>query len=1356
MAKLGMAIAINLAAEKFKSGIKSVQSQLSQFKKFVGSAFVGLGIVQFTKDVAAAGGAFQDAMARVKSVSKASRNEFKMMKDEAMLMGATTKYTASMAADALEILVRNGFKAKEATQALSGVLQLAQSQAISLAESADIATRTIRGFGLQVTDLGRVNDVLASAAANSASNVLEFSEALKIASPVAATLGISIEETMTALGELGNKGLRGSDAGTAIKQILTRISSQTPEAQKVLKKYGLEINETTLRTKGLIATLDEMRRSGMGNSLEDIKEFAGMLASPKLAALLKSPMDELYNSVNNSEGEAARMFMESLGEFEKAKWELKSIYENSQIKVFDGLKNVFTQPLVFLTELIKRLQDLPTLATIAFGVIAAKSASAFMKVRSNLFNSASASLNKELQQLKDKVNDTNIAKNFRQTDNRIIRIGGDDRKYYHDLNNALKTTTSQFDLASKGGRQYASVLKSIDYLSKHNASSSAAYQRHLANYRNYVKTVNQTIQADNKKSTAQQLATFEQGMRGQIQSATSGGNVIKKVFTNIGAGIKSFGQGLFAMMGGWVGMIMILAGVIGTYLVSAYRNSTKMAREMNNAHKEAIQKNVELDTTFRNLVDVLHNNERSTTQYKAALAVLKREYPELIEKLELEKISVNNSAEEWKKYKNRIDDVIESQKKLNLATMKIDAQKKMQESISDSSEYKAIRSNLETVIGKSGKYDKETGKIFAESIASNISVVLFSELDATAKKSKIKEILESQLKGIGVNAEYTRTVGGAYSTSEKVNMVDVIMSSFNKLDNKITPLINNLSHINTDDAKTSKTGDAIINDYLSQQKNAFELQRKQILEEGQARGKSLDDINNDIKSHAEQRIDDIFKYAKDNLADLKDNKGNSINVTDFIKNNSDYTAILQASKYQKPVSQEEKTKQKNIAKHYSDYGVDKAKLDEQLNKKVKTQEEYDRALYKLITSTVTSLRKLGVDEASDSFKNLSDANDEYAKKVADYEETDRIKKEENKRLTRLQENSQKKYDNLMSGAGKEKINKWDLVSDDEFNEESVRVEYLKNQLDGLKQLRADIGSDAIELVDELDNSIGILADHVENLEDAFMMKKAQKELKNLKRAMNEDVLGAVTSSWNAVGSLKSSFESISEAFKDGNDWDKFSAVMDGVLNLINTISSLINMYESLSETIKAYQTFQKGLASVETASAAEKITAIQGEAAAVVEAEGIKTVARTAAMGETATAAIASSALIAGANTTQFKTSAAAGIASAVQSAAALPFPANMAAMPIAGTTASGIFAGIPALVASIPMLAEGGVATKATLAMIGEGSESEAVLPLSKLNSMLDTARSQGTGGQVEFRIEGSTLVGALNNYNKRTKKLK
>ena len=374
MAKLNFSIALNLLTQGIKHGVTEVEGYFKKLRSTITSTLgglgIGLGITEFGRSMINAGKDFEAGMARVRAVTNASTEDFKAMEAEAKRLGGTTKYTASEAASALENLTRNGLTPTQATAALSKTLQLAQANAISLAEAADMATNTMNGFGMSVDELGKVNDILSSTAAHSATNVLELAEAVKNAAPLAKNCGVGIQETNAALGTLANVGIKGADAGTALKQVFMGLSTESDKGAKALKKYGLEINQQTIEVDGLAGTLKKLYESGIGKSNQDLADVFGRRAFSGAAALINNyeKFIELNDTLASSYGETERMFEQGSWRMENALASLSSAWEAFQIEIFQGGENLFVAPIEALTGFIRYCTE--NLGTLAAKILA--------------------------------------------------------------------------------------------------------------------------------------------------------------------------------------------------------------------------------------------------------------------------------------------------------------------------------------------------------------------------------------------------------------------------------------------------------------------------------------------------------------------------------------------------------------------------------------------------------------------------------------------------------------------------------------------------------------------------------------------------------------------------------------------------------------------------------------------------------------------------------------------------------------------------------------------------------------------------------------------------------------------------
>ena len=383
-------------------GLNNLKGKAADLVKQMAMMATGGGIVAFGKNVIETTRNFEDGMARVQAVTNATQAEFQMMEQEALKWGSNTRYTATEASNSLENLTRNGLSATEATAALGPTLQLAQANTIGLAEAADITTNVMNGFGSEVKDMGRVNDVLSSTAAHSATNISMLAEAEKNAAPFGHSLGQSIEEVNAALGVLADVGIKGSDAGTAIRMVLMGLASPTAKQQKAFKQLGVDISESSLRSEGLTKTLEKLRDSGVmkaANSAELLGDIFGRRVAPQAMALLNN-IDGLKTKLdilNNSQGTTERMFKQSYSELSNSLYGVQSAWENLQITLGKTTDN----PLVTFTESIRKgilwiTMNLSTvgkvimdvIAGISFAKLVSSARTAFAEITTSAYSSA--------------------------------------------------------------------------------------------------------------------------------------------------------------------------------------------------------------------------------------------------------------------------------------------------------------------------------------------------------------------------------------------------------------------------------------------------------------------------------------------------------------------------------------------------------------------------------------------------------------------------------------------------------------------------------------------------------------------------------------------------------------------------------------------------------------------------------------------------------------------------------------------------------------------------------------------------------------------------------------------------------
>lgn len=213
---------------------------------------------------------YSQAMSTVRAVTGATAEEFEALDQRAQDLGRNTRFTATEAAGGMELLARAGFTAKESLEAVEGTLKLAQAGGLGIAEAADIASNSLRGFRLEVSETGRVVDVLATAANASNTSVEQLGDGMKFVAPIAAGLGVDIETTTAALGKLSDSGLQASLAGTGLRRVLAELESPSTKSAQILKDIGLATEDVIPSQVGLVEALTKLRDAGLttGQALE--------------------------------------------------------------------------------------------------------------------------------------------------------------------------------------------------------------------------------------------------------------------------------------------------------------------------------------------------------------------------------------------------------------------------------------------------------------------------------------------------------------------------------------------------------------------------------------------------------------------------------------------------------------------------------------------------------------------------------------------------------------------------------------------------------------------------------------------------------------------------------------------------------------------------------------------------------------------------------------------------------------------------------------------------------------------------------------------------------------------------------
>lgn len=241
--------------------------------------------IQKLKDMAAeivnVGIEFDSAMSKVQAVSGATGKEYELLREKAKEMGATTAFTASEAATAMNYMAMAGWKTEDMLEGIEGIMNLAAASGEDLGTTSDIVTDALTAFGLSAEDSTHFADVLAKASANANTNVSLMGESFKYVAPVAGALGYSVEDVATALGIMANSGIKASQAGTSLRTILTNLASPSDKTYAAMQSVGVSLDDGEGNMLSFMEVMEQLR-SGFGGlkiSQEEMTRTMNLLDS---------------------------------------------------------------------------------------------------------------------------------------------------------------------------------------------------------------------------------------------------------------------------------------------------------------------------------------------------------------------------------------------------------------------------------------------------------------------------------------------------------------------------------------------------------------------------------------------------------------------------------------------------------------------------------------------------------------------------------------------------------------------------------------------------------------------------------------------------------------------------------------------------------------------------------------------------------------------------------------------------------------------------------------------------------------------------------------------------------------------
>lgn len=259
-------------------------------------------------------GDFEATLNRVAAVSNASAAELGALKKKAEELGAATKFSNQEAAAGMEELAKAGLNTQQIMDTIPGVLQMAAAGGMAVADAAALASGTLRAFNLDMSESGRVADVLAQAANQSSVDMADLQLSMKYAGTGAAAANQSLEEVTGALAIMGNAMVKGEQAGTTLRAAFVRLQAPPKEAAETLAKLGVSVADAQGKMRPLGDIIDQLRTKTAG--MTDVQRNAAIAnifgteaMSGMLALVRQSPAqyDAMVASMRDAEGAAKKM-----------------------------------------------------------------------------------------------------------------------------------------------------------------------------------------------------------------------------------------------------------------------------------------------------------------------------------------------------------------------------------------------------------------------------------------------------------------------------------------------------------------------------------------------------------------------------------------------------------------------------------------------------------------------------------------------------------------------------------------------------------------------------------------------------------------------------------------------------------------------------------------------------------------------------------------------------------------------------------------------------------------------------------------------------------------------------------------
>lgn len=320
-----------------------------------------------------AGMKFDSAMSEVKAISRAVGDDFNMLREQALYLGKTTKFTATEAANGMTMLARAGFEPLEIYQAMPGMLDLAAAGNVELARAADIVSDTMMAFGESADQAGRYANVFAEAAASGNTTVEGLGEAMAYGAASAKSMGATVEATAALMTAFADAGIKGTRAGTTYEAMMRDLKTAALEGGGALKmtldngkKLSVQWYDSAGNVRPFLDVLADLEHELDGLTTQQKDAALGQIAQTKamrgLNILMTRGSDsvaELEQKLLDSEGAAKSMAETMLDNLGGSLTLFRSAMDGAMISFYEEWKETLRSAIDRATEFMQYLESLP-------------------------------------------------------------------------------------------------------------------------------------------------------------------------------------------------------------------------------------------------------------------------------------------------------------------------------------------------------------------------------------------------------------------------------------------------------------------------------------------------------------------------------------------------------------------------------------------------------------------------------------------------------------------------------------------------------------------------------------------------------------------------------------------------------------------------------------------------------------------------------------------------------------------------------------------------------------------------------------------------------------------------------------